>query len=72
MKKIEDVNIPLTSRRRLLTQWLEAAVFFVCSASVDLENRDKWNRLAKDRLDSYDRISKVGVDGFIDEYRKTQ
>lgn len=51
--------------------WLEAGVFFLCSASVDAERADKWNQLARERLESYG-MSIVGFDGHVAEYRKRQ
>jgi len=52
-------------------QWLEAAVFFTCSASVDSENADRWTHLAVDRLNSYE-MSMSGLESYIDEYRSKQ
>ena len=50
-------------------QWLEAAVFFACSASMDPENRDKWRSLARDRLESYE-TSVCSLEHCISEYQE--
>lgn len=54
-----------------LHQWLEAAVFFASSSSLDptQEQSDRWAQLARDRIDSYHR-SMQDFDTHVVEYKR--
>jgi streptomycin 6-kinase len=45
LKAESDLLLPMS--------WLEAAIFFECSSTIDAAQRDMWIKLAKDRMQNY-------------------
>ncbi len=71
-EKVDDKDVAsLIAEAKLFEPltWLEAGTFFLFAVREDSAQRERWNGLASDRLENYERAKK-GLQDRVDEYKK--
>ena len=62
----------ISSRNQLMSQWLEAAIFFAFLIQRDNTIRDEWQQLSIDRLEKYFEIREEFQERVDDYIQYTQ